>query len=714
MPQQPRDEWVDDPDWQDDDSDQSFLSSAWQTLSTPLWEGPSRFAGEVAESIDQPSLERSPMMARLQGFGAGALQGIGDLVSGLTSPINLATTALTGGSATAARAGLPAIARTMGIGARGAGALTAGHGAGEILDPESTMGERGMGAVELAGGALGMRTPIGAKPRISPTTAIPETPITPESFGPDFWHKGIPETKPVPASAIPAELVQQRGLPPKFTPETAPLGQIIKLKQKFASPEAVKNLKAAGFDFVDVTEDGGMKFKKTRGFGVEQPILEQEVGTARPTRGGAEAQLGPITDVKKSSPVVEAFNLPRALKASLDFSAPLRQGITLIHKPEFWKSVKPMFKAWASEDYFRQSQNDIASRPLFRKRAGPGGKVLPSFADDAGLKLTDLTDLTRREEAIMSTWAEKVPGVRRSNRAYTAFLNNLRADVFESLVRDGKVFGADAQANLPLARALADFVNVASGRGSLGKLESSAVALNTMFFSPRLIAARLSMLDPRRYLFANPQVRKESLKSLLAVAAVGNTVGQLTKMAGGTVESDPNSSDFGKARIGNTRIDPYGGFQQYIVAANRLFRPEQAKIPGVKGIETGAVPFDVAAGFAGTGGQSLMSTTSGREYDLWNPQGPYDPTHLDVASRFGRGKLHPTIGFAIDMLGGMKDITGKPLDFKTMNPMENALANQFIPIFMQDLYELSQTDPQLLPIAGPLAGLGMGVQSYER
>ena len=76
--------------------------------------------------------------------------------------------------------------------------------------------------------------------------------------------------------------------------------------------------------------------------------------------------------------------------------------------------------------------------------------------------------------------------MRRSNRAYTAFLNNLRADTFESLIRDTKVFTEGSQVNsmnpsivnIPLARSLADFVNTASGRGSLGKLESSAVALN--------------------------------------------------------------------------------------------------------------------------------------------------------------------------------------------------------------------------------------------
>src|SRR5690606_5342894 len=251
-------------------------------------------------------------------------------------------------------------------------------------------------------------------------------------------------------------------------------------------------------------------------------------------------QLGPKTDVKKSSKLVEAFNLPRGLMASIDFSAPLRQGLPLIHKKEFWRAIPEMFKAWASEEGFRKIQTEIANRPAFRKTISADGKVQPSFAERAGLSLTDLTDLSKREEAIMSTWAERFPGVRRSNRAYTAFLNKLRADTFESLITGVKVFGVNAEKNLPLARALADFVNTASGRGSLGKLESSAVTLNTTLFSPRLIASRLKLLNPAYYVMANPVVRKEALKSLFAIAAVGNTIGQLAKMAGGTVENDPN------------------------------------------------------------------------------------------------------------------------------------------------------------------------------
>ncbi len=481
------------------------------------------------------------------------------------------------------------------------------------------------------------------------------------------------------------------------------------------TPERVKRALELGYKPTGrIRKDGSLEFVKV-GTPQPTPVLESEVGLTRGTpsgrgRGqkpppppppppgtppsmGDGGHIGQITNIKKPSKWVEAFNLPRAMMATWDLSAPLRQGIGLIHRPEFWHAFGDMFNSWGSEDAFRQVQNSIADRALFRPRKAPGDKIIPSFAEEAGLQLTDLTDLSKREEALMSTWAEKVPLVRRSNRAYTAFLNKLRADTFEALIKQNEIFGAGGTKNVPLARALADYVNTATGRGSLkfGKvsLEKNAVLLNTMLFAPRLIASRLRMLNPATYIMANPAVRKEYLKSLFAIAATGNIVTQLGKMAGGEIESDPASSDFGKLKIGNVRLDPYAGFQQYIVAANRLMVP------------------------APLGGQRVKSSTSGKEYDLLNPQGPFDPSHLEIMARFGRGKLHPVLGFAVSLLDATKEMSGQKMNFTSLNPMENAITQRFIPIIVQDVYRLAQEDPKLAAMLGPLAGFGMGIQAYD-
>src|SRR5690606_29468999 len=94
----------------------------------------------------------------------------------------------------------------------------------------------------------------------------------------------------------------------------------------------------------------------------------------------------------------------------------------------------------------------------------------------SGLAFTHLGDqLSGREEAFMSRQADKIPGVKRSERAYTGFLNKLRADTFDSIVTKAKEAGIDVEADPDGLKTLARFVNNATGRGDLGSLNSSAV-----------------------------------------------------------------------------------------------------------------------------------------------------------------------------------------------------------------------------------------------
>lgn len=641
-----------------------LLSRAWSAISEPLTTAPSEFARSVANTVDAPSLERSPLVARAQGFLGGALEGIGDLVSGITSPLGIASTVIPGGQAVAGARGLTRTAKALNAAGKVVAAPAVAHGGSTILDPDTTWGEKGMGLVEIAGGIAG------AKGRTPEGHPLPK--VTKES---PVASKEIKVNPPGVQSTVADKA-------PAIKPGTM-------ATLKAATPERIKEMQAAGWEFAGLTDDGKFRMRMGTKKATEQPVLESEVGGARPTPSGAREHLGELTDVKKNNPYVEAANFPRAVMASFDMSAPLRQGLPLIHKKAFWTSLDDMVKSWGSETAFDAVQASIAERPLFKKRVGPDNKVLPSFAEDAGLKLTDLTDLTSREEAVMSTWAEKIPGVRRSNRAYTAFLNKLRADTFEQLVKDGKIFGADAGVDLPRARALAEFVNYASGRGSLGKAERAAVILNSTFFAPRLIASRLKFLNPTTYVTGDKMARKEAIKSLLALTAAGNTVIQLGKMAGAEVENDPGSSDFGKLKIGNVRLDPWAGFQQYVVAANRILRPREARIESFEGgADTGIAPIDMATGWLGAQGGKFKSSVSGSEYFLGEKYG--GSSRLDVAGRFLEGKANPIINFATGLLRG-KDLAGQPFNV----PEETA--KRFVPIFVQDFKELLTENPNLIP-----------------
>lgn len=154
-------------------------------------------------------------------------------------------------------------------------------------------------------------------------------------------------------------------------------------------------------------------------------------------------------------------NLPKSIMATSDLSGPLRQGVFFVGRPKQWvPAFKNMLKSFASEGAYKQTMDEIASRPSYK------------LMRDNKLALTDLgSNLSTREEAFMSDLVEKIPGfglgARASNRAYTSFLNKLRADVFDDMLQKGKDLGiAD---DPKFMKDMVSFVNAATGRGDLPK-----------------------------------------------------------------------------------------------------------------------------------------------------------------------------------------------------------------------------------------------------
>jgi len=395
----------------------------------------------------------------------------------------------------------------------------------------------------------------------------------------------------------------------------------------------------------------------------ELKLLEKTFG---PDFVKAVSEKRPLLE-KLSEAGYQLFNIPRSLMASFDMSAPLRQGAFLIGRPkQFFSSFAKMFKVFPSEKAFTELQQEIASRPTF------------NLMQESKLALTEMDDvLGVREEKFMSNWAEKIPVlgkmVRGSGRAYTGFLNKLRADVFDDLVRKADNLGLDSKANPTLLTDLAGFINNATGRGSLGSLERAATALNTLFFSPRLMASRLNLLNPVYYAKLTPFVRKESLKSLFTFAGTGLTVLTLAKMGGAEVGTDPRSADFGKIKIGNTRVDIWGGFQQYVRLAAQLY----------------------------TG--KLVSTTTGKVMTLGEGYKPL--TRYDILQRTVEAKEAPIFSFATALLRG-QGFGGEKLSWS------KEIGSRFVPMVVQDAYDLYKEDPTLLPLAA-LGWFGVGMQTYK-
>jgi hypothetical protein len=177
------------------------------------------------------------------------------------------------------------------------------------------------------------------------------------------------------------------------------------------------------------------------------------------------------------------------------------------------------------------------------------------------------------------------------------------------------------------------------------------------------------MLNPKNYIYTRPEVRKEYLKSTLATAATWGTLAGIAKAGGAEVSMDPDSADFGKIKIGDTRLDPAGGFQQYLVLAHRLAKGGFDKT--FRG--TGRYKKDIFT----TGGNDLV--------------------------QFIENKLAPSARF-----------TFGPYAASNKRPFElgDQVLRSFTPIMIQDISEILQKNPELAWVLIPGA-FGMGSNTYN-
>jgi hypothetical protein len=367
----------------------------------------------------------------------------------------------------------------------------------------------------------------------------------------------------------------------------------------------------------------------------------------------------------------------------------------LVGRKEFWKAMPGMFKAFFNEGKFTEIQDEIFNRPTYH------------LMNKAGLETTrNNAGLADREEAFISQFAEKIPGVRHSERAYLAFLNKLRADVFDDFVKKGEALGIDFIHDPHYLKSAARFINSATGRGNLSAVTRDARVLTNVLFSPKLMKSRIDMLNPGFYVGLHPAVRKEAAKSgLIYAATVLSTVG-LAAAAGADVETDPRSSDFLKIKIGNTRLDVTGGFQPYVRFYAQFLTGQQ------KNINTGVIK-DI-------GWSPTQKIWKGEK------QGPFKPTtRKDVLYRFFENKESPNMGEVTRLLQGT-DAVGRPLgsdanpvtdgiakatDTK-VNKAVNEVVNMFTPLIVADTYQAYQDlGAKGLLTAIPNAG-GVGVQTY--
>jgi len=376
------------------------------------------------------------------------------------------------------------------------------------------------------------------------------------------------------------------------------------------------------------------------------------------------------SDFKVTNFFTNVGNLSKTLMSTFDVSMYFRQGWGVMSTKEFWKNFPSGLRFFISENSYQKSLASILGHQNFDK------------AKTAKLGITKLSSkLSEREEAFQSSLLDKLPVFRGSQRAFIGFLNKVRFDRFNSLLEKAELAGEPVHKGSQTLDDIANVVNNFSGRGSLGKKDqfgNIAPVLNLALFSPRKITATVQMFNPKN--FFDPRIsktaRKAQFRQLIGSLAMSVSGLAFAKMMGADVETDPTSSDFGKAKMNDSRIDFTGGNATYAHLLARLL----------------------------TG--TTKSSTTGRVYTLG--QGYKPTTELTLVARFARNKLSPITSFMANMLAGV-DYKGDPVD------VGQEVKDRMRPLIISSIIEMAESGEELdnIAVLTLFELFGFGVQTYD-
>lgn len=406
-----------------------------------------------------------------------------------------------------------------------------------------------------------------------------------------------------------------------------------------------------------------------------------------------------------------ALNTPRAIMSSFDLSAPMRQGVFFIGRREYYSAWSSMFSGVRAEKNYTDMMKDVMRSEYYPLMSV--GKLFISSLDG---------DLSSREESFQSDFAKNVPGVRRSEVAYAAFLNKLRTDLFANYVKTFEEQGYElatkvdpktgervkkaldelSEKEVAILKGLGNFINAGTGRGNLtvgdrnGRIskmiQAAGPLMNAMLFSPGLIASRIRLLNPVWYARLPGPVRKQAIKEgLKFFPGMAMTLGliNLAAQAMGeeeVVEWDLRSSNFLKVNVGGTRYDIMGGMAQYMTLFTK----------GLVHFSNMSFDTDYPVKKTSTGGLARY------EDDFRGG------TFLNDFMKFSRYKLSPMASFIIDAFDG-KNAVGEPFT------LSGAIGDRMMPLYLQDLMEIAEEEDGLTPtaLASALPGFfGVGVSRY--
>jgi hypothetical protein len=370
----------------------------------------------------------------------------------------------------------------------------------------------------------------------------------------------------------------------------------------------------------------------------------------------------------------ETINTIRTAMATGDISGLFRQNIvqTFAHPITVAKILPRVMKGTFSEEFANKLMIDLERSPYYLEMQRSKLAILdPEISHGPRSEMFE-GEILKRLKGI--GWVIKA-----SARNMTLVGNMTRASLFEDFMRKNPNATAKEQA------AYADFLNVSTGIGNLGRAASVADYLSLVFFAPKLAVSRFQTPYMVYKHWQLPRVRKQIARDLSGFVGTGVTVLALAKLYADATDRkdvkiglDPRDSDFGKLRIGNTRIDIWGGFQQ------------PARLVARIGL--------------GAGTLSRVALTEEKVKDL---MGDFQVDPIDLLGQFATYKLSPAITMMAEGWT-MKSAVGEP-----RTPSETAVRS-LIPMMLQDVWDAYHEEGAGAAIgSGAASFVGLGVGTYK-
>jgi hypothetical protein len=356
--------------------------------------------------------------------------------------------------------------------------------------------------------------------------------------------------------------------------------------------------------------------------------------------------------------------LPKA-KAGFDLSATGRQGLAqaLAHPSYLKEAFAHQVRAFASEDAANEFAQAIRNRPDF-EQMNEAGLFLSSTGPEA-------------EEAFASKLAQRIPGVRASDRAYSTALDSIRTQAWDNYTH---ALPAHLRDNPETLKAVADLINISTGRGVVPILDRSVLGkkiidlLNVPVFSPRNTASKFNLISPLRLAknmmesSTRPVAYLQLRDATQGLTTLGTTLG-LMHFAGLDVSVNPYSSDFGKVRAGKAVYDLTGG-EGYTVRYLAQMANAATKVVRGKKIQDRA-------------------------------------TMTALTRRYLRTQLQPLLAGGVDVLEG-QTIDGKPVT------KLSAALDLITPFVVDDVIKGFQAEGVLGAAKATPGVLGVGVNFYPK